>query len=66
VLVKELATGEQTYADAKGELIEFKPGEIATRHAQSTSVMPDGLPQLMTAQELRDLMAFLQADSRQP
>lgn len=66
VLVKELATGEQTYADNKGDLFEFKPGEIETRHAQSTSIMPDGLPQLMTVQELRDLVAFLQAEKAMP
>ncbi len=61
MLVKELATGEQTYADNKGELFEFKPGEIATRKAQPTSIMPDGLPQLMTVQEFCDLLAFLQS-----
>lgn len=66
VLVKELATGEQTYADAKGELFEFKPGEVEIRHAQATSIMPDGLPQLMTVQELRDLVAFLQAEKSTP
>jgi putative membrane-bound dehydrogenase-like protein len=60
MLVKEEATGEQTYADQKGDLFRFKPGEIETRTAQATSIMPDGLPQLMTLQEFRDLLAFLQ------
>jgi putative heme-binding domain-containing protein len=61
MLVKEEATGEQTYADQKGDLFRFKPDEIETRTAQATSIMPDGLPQLMTLQEFRDLLAFLQS-----
>jgi len=61
ILVKELATGEQTYADTNGQLFEFKPAEIESRQVQTKSIMPDGLPQLMTVQELRDLMAFLQS-----
>ena len=61
MLVKEEATGEQTYADQKGELFRFKPGEIESRQAQTVSIMPDGLPQLLTVQEFRDLLAFLQS-----
>ena len=60
MLVHEEATGEQTYADTKGELFRFKPGEIESRRAQSTSIMPDGLPKQLTVQEFRDLLAFLQ------
>ena len=61
MLVKEEATGEQTYADQKGELFRFKVGEVESRQAQALSIMPDGLPQLMTVQEFRDLVAFLQS-----
>jgi len=61
MLVKEEATGEQTYADQKGELFRFKPGEIESRQAQAASIMPDGLPQLLTVQEFRDLLAFMQS-----
>ncbi len=61
MLVKELATGEQTYVDRDGVLHEFKPGEIEARKPQSTSIMPDGLAAQLTVQELRDLLAFLQA-----
>ena len=67
MLVKEEATGEQTYADQKGELFRFKPGEIESRQAQAVSIMPDGLPQLLTVQEFRDLLAFMQSpQSPQP
>jgi len=61
MLVKEEATGEQTYADPKGELFLFKPGEIESRQAQAVSIMPDGLAQLLTVQEFRDLLAFMQS-----
>ncbi|MEX2113486.1 MAG: PVC-type heme-binding CxxCH protein [Pirellulales bacterium] len=63
MLVRELATGEQTYVDSNGELHEFKPGEIETRQPQSTSIMPDGLAAQLTIQEFRDLLAFLQSPS---
>jgi putative heme-binding domain-containing protein len=59
VLVNELATGEQTYADEHGKLTEFKPGQIETRRPQPTSIMPEGLAGQMTVQEFRDLLAFL-------
>jgi hypothetical protein len=61
MLVHEEATGEQTYADQKGERFQLKPHEIETRKAQGTSIMPDGLPQLLTVQEFRDLLAFLES-----
>jgi putative heme-binding domain-containing protein len=61
MLVHEEATGEQTYADPNGALVVLKPGEIESRRSQSISIMPDGLPQLMSVQEFRDLLAFLQA-----
>ena len=64
MLVHEEATGEQTYVDQKGELTLFKPGEIESRQAQSISIMPDGLPQSMTVQEFRDLLAFLQSQGK--
>jgi putative heme-binding domain-containing protein len=60
MLVHEEATGQQTYADQKGELFELKPEEIESRRLEPLSIMPEGLPQLMTVQEFRDLLAFLQ------
>lgn len=61
MLVHEEATGEQTYADQKGERFQLKPHEIETRKAQNISIMPDALPQLLTVQEFRDLLAFLES-----
>jgi putative heme-binding domain-containing protein len=65
MLVKELATGEQTYVDSNGELHEFKPGEIEARKPQATSIMPDGLAAQLTVQELRDLLAFLRSPAEE-
>jgi hypothetical protein len=61
MLVKELATGEQTYCDEKGQLFELKPGDIEIRVIQPNSIMPDGLANQLTLQELRDLVAYLQS-----
>jgi putative heme-binding domain-containing protein len=61
VLVDELATGEQTYADAEGKLTQFKASEVESRRPLPTSLMPEGLPAQLTAQEFRDLVAFLRA-----
>ncbi len=65
MLVKELATGEQTYVDSNGDLHEFKPGEIEARKPQSTSIMPDGLAAQLTVQEFRDLLAFLRSPAEE-
>ena len=61
VLVRQEATGEQTYADQHGKLFDFKPGEIDARRVQSTSIMPDDLARQLTLQEFRDLVAFLRS-----
>ena len=54
-------TGEQTYADNQGKLHDFAAGEIESRHALSTSIMPNGLAKQLTLQEFRDLLAYLQS-----
>ncbi len=59
VLVHEEATGEQTYADEKGQLVRLAPGEVESRRLASKSIMPDGLGEQLTLGELRDLLAFL-------
>jgi hypothetical protein len=63
VLVNELTTGEQTYADQQGQLTEFKAADIESRRPQTVSLMPEGLPAQMTVQEFRDLLAFLRSPS---
>jgi putative heme-binding domain-containing protein len=62
-LVHQQATGEQTYADRDGKLIELAAGEIENRRPQATSIMPDTLPDQLTLQEFRDLLAFLRSPS---
>ena len=59
VLVHEEATGEQTYADEKGQLTRLASGEVESRRLAAKSIMPDGLGEQLTAGELRDLLAFL-------
>jgi hypothetical protein len=57
--VEDSALGEQTYADNQGKRFTLKPGEVVSRRAQTTSLMPDDLVTTMTEQEFRDLMAYL-------
>ena len=49
-----IATGPQTEARiARAEVVEIRPGKV--------SLMPDGMEQVLTKQELADLLAFLKA-----
>ncbi len=50
---------EYTYLDPKGELFKVNTRNVVETRALSTSIMPDGLVELMTDQELRDLFAYL-------
>lgn len=50
-----------TYVDPKGEPFTLNTTEIAERRALPTSIMPAGLADLLTDQELRDLVAYLSA-----
>ena len=52
---------EYTYLDEKAGLFTVRTPDIALRRALSTSIMPAGLPDLLTDQELRDLLAYLGA-----
>jgi hypothetical protein len=53
--------GKTIVGDAEGKLTELKTIDIVTRVAQQKSVMPDKLPEQMTVQEFRDLLAFLES-----
>ncbi|MBC7816385.1 MAG: c-type cytochrome, partial [Planctomycetaceae bacterium] len=53
--------GKTIVGDAEGKLTEIKTIDIVARVPQKTSVMPDKLAERMTLQELRDLIAFLDA-----
>ncbi len=50
---------EYTYLDAKGELFKLNTRRITASRSVPTSIMPDGLTDLLTDQELRDLLAYL-------
>jgi putative membrane-bound dehydrogenase-like protein len=52
---------EYTYLDAKGETFKLNTRTIVTSRALPTSIMPDGLADLLTDQEIRDLLAYLAA-----
>ena len=68
----ELKSGDEAYGlvvsetddeialkDLKGIVAHYKRGDIARRDQLKTSIMPTGLQQTMTAQELVDLVEFL-------
>jgi hypothetical protein len=46
-------------ADQNGRAFYVRPDEIERRIASSQSIMPEGLVDNLTPQELRDLVAFL-------
>jgi putative membrane-bound dehydrogenase-like protein len=50
---------EYTYLDPKGKLFTLNTRTIKDTRPLSTSIMPDGLADLLTDQELRDLLAYL-------
>ncbi len=51
---------EYTYADEKGNLFTLKTGDVVESRPARRSLMPDGLVDLLTLQELRDLLAYLE------
>jgi putative membrane-bound dehydrogenase-like protein len=50
---------EYTYVDTKGEAFKVNTRDVLETHAVLVSIMPAGLPDLLTDQELRDLLAYL-------
>lgn len=59
LLVTEGPGDLETYGDSTGKLFILSPSDIAERHPLRTSIMPEGLADLLTPQEFRDLLAFL-------
>ncbi|MEZ6075809.1 MAG: c-type cytochrome [Pirellulaceae bacterium] len=45
--------------DSQGIILKFKIDEIEQMHPSKSSIMPDGLSQSMTLQELKDVLAYL-------
>jgi putative membrane-bound dehydrogenase-like protein len=52
---------DYTYLDAKGNFFHVRTGDVVEARPVSQSIMPDGLADLLTDQELRDLAAYLEA-----
>ncbi|MHB1423553.1 MAG: PVC-type heme-binding CxxCH protein [Gemmataceae bacterium] len=50
---------QYTYLDAKGDYFSVNTRSIVENRSLPTSIMPDGLTDLLTDQELRDLLAYL-------
>lgn len=50
---------EYTYLDTKGELFKLNTGDVIESRPLAASIMPNGLADLLTDQELRDLLAYL-------
>ena len=58
---KRVGAGVENYVDVTGRMITIKTDQVASRQTLKTSIMPPGLLNALTDQELRDLMAFLSA-----
>ena len=52
---------EYTYLDAKGERFKVRTSDLVEQRPLTTSIMPDGLVDRLTDQEVRDLLAYLQS-----
>ena len=52
---------EEIYADDKGKLIHIDHSDMEVRNPSGKSIMPDGLVDQLTNQELRDLLAYLKS-----
>ena len=60
IMLRDGGGGNEVYRDATGRERRFKTESIEQRKELKTSMMPDGLANTMTIQEIRDLLAFLQ------
>ncbi|HEY1064664.1 MAG TPA: hypothetical protein VGE52_01080, partial [Pirellulales bacterium] len=50
---------ETTYIDARGERFNVKTPDVIEATPVPVSIMPTGLPDQLTDQEFRDLLAYL-------
>jgi putative heme-binding domain-containing protein len=51
--------GSEEYVDSAGQQFQLASSAIELRTPASTSIMPDGLEKLVSIDDLRDLLAFL-------
>ena len=52
---------EYTYLDSQGSRFKLKTGDLVEQRPLAISIMPDGLADRMTVQEMRDLLAYLES-----
>lgn len=57
--VRDAPEGTEHFVGNDGKRFAIRSEEVAERRASEVSLMPDGLEKLMTAQEIRDLLAAL-------
>jgi putative heme-binding domain-containing protein len=57
---KQDSNGARSIYDSEGKVRTFERKNIATLIPQKASLMPDGLVNTMTLQEIRDLLSYLQ------
>jgi putative membrane-bound dehydrogenase-like protein len=60
------SAGYEIYRNTSGDEVTFQKTQIAARKQLTSSLMPHGLADQMTLDELRDLLAFLAADPMKP
>jgi putative membrane-bound dehydrogenase-like protein len=58
-LLVKTVLDEYTYLDPKGELFKLNTRDIVDTQPDPKSIMPEGLADQLTDQELRDLLAYL-------
>ena len=59
ILLRDGGGGTEFFRDNQGRERKFLTKDIVARKPLMTSVMPDGLIELMTIREIRDVLAFL-------
>ncbi len=59
ILLRDGGGGTEFFRDNRGRERKFSTKDIVARKPLTTSMMPDGLIDLMTDREIRDLLAFL-------
>jgi hypothetical protein len=60
------SAGYEIYRDTLGEEVRFQKTQIAARKQLTSSLMPHGLADQMTLEEMRDLLQFLTTDTTLP
>jgi putative membrane-bound dehydrogenase-like protein len=61
-LAKAGDDGVEPYVDSEGNTFTLRSDEIDVREPSPVSIMPDGLEQLLSIEDLRDLVTFLSGE----